>query len=69
MFSVQQKREIADGIQKLLRATGHPELGKEEIPFDIHIKGAKPWSWADIKNNGACKDPTVNEWNEQQGKL
>lgn len=65
MFSVQQKRDIADGIQKLLRDTEHPELPAGEIRFSIHIDGAESWSWADIKNNGAVTKPGVNPWNEQ----
>lgn len=31
MFSVRQKREISEGVQKLLRDTGHPELPEGEI--------------------------------------
>ena len=52
MFSVKQKRKIADQIQTILRATNHPELPKGEIEFNIHVIGAEVWSWADIKNNG-----------------
>ena len=29
MFSLRQKREIAEAIQKILRATGHPRLWGE----------------------------------------
>lgn len=68
MFSVSQKREIADKIQQLLRETGHPELPEEEIQFEIRIKGAEPWSWACVKNNGAVENPGVNLWNELQEK-
>lgn len=66
MFSVRQKREIADKIQELLRSTNHPELPKGEIQFHLHVKGAESWSWADIFNNGAVKVPNVNPWNEHQ---
>ena len=65
MFSMQQKREIADKIQQVLRDTNHPELSKDEIEFNIHIEGAEIWSWADIVNNGAVKNPEVNSWNEK----
>ena len=65
MFSVEQKREIAEKIQIILRETGHPELPTGEIQFQIHIEGAQPWSWADIKNNGSVKSPGMNAWNEQ----
>jgi hypothetical protein len=33
MFSVQQKRKIADEVQKILRDTNHPELPQGEIQF------------------------------------
>lgn len=66
MFSVQQKRDIAEKIQVVLRETRHPELPNEEIQFYIHVKGAESWSFADIKNNGAVSTPGVNPWNEQQ---
>jgi len=68
MFSVRQKREIADAVQKILRATNHPELPKGEIQFTLHVSGEALWSWADIKNNGAVEVPGVNEWNEEQDK-
>lgn len=68
MFSVQQKREIADAVQQILRATNHPELPAGEISFMLHVDGAASWSWADIRNNGAVKHPGVNPWNEAQDK-
>jgi hypothetical protein len=66
MFSVEQKRKIADEVQKILRETNHPELPKGEIQFSLHIDGAESWSWADIKNNGSVLKPGVNSWNELQ---
>jgi hypothetical protein len=66
MFSVQQKREISDAVQKLLRATNHPELPGGEIKFHLFVEGAGEWSWADIKNNGSIKNPTINPFNEKQ---
>ena len=68
MFSVRQKREIADAVQKVLRATNHPELPAGEIRFLLHVDGAESWSWADIRNNGGVTQPGVNPWNEQQDK-
>lgn len=68
MFSVRQKREIADKVQQILRETGHPELPDGEISFQLHVVGAQPWSWADIQNNGAVSNPDVNEWNERQDR-
>ena len=68
MFSVQQKRSIADAIQQILRSTGHPELPAGEIRFHLHVEGAESWSWADIRNNGAVATPAVNPWNEAQAQ-
>jgi hypothetical protein len=65
MFSVQQKRDIAEAVQQILRATSHPELPEGEINFLLHVDGAESWSWADIRNNGAVTDPDVNPHNEQ----
>lgn len=66
MFSVRQKREIADSVQKILRATGHPELPEGEISFRLVVDGAESWSWADIRNNGAVLNPGMNPHNEAQ---
>lgn len=68
MFSVRQKRMISEAVQKILRETNHPELPEGEIEFNLHVKGAENWSWADIKNNGSVVNPDVNPWNEQQDK-
>jgi hypothetical protein len=69
MFSVEQKRQIADAVQQVLRATNHPELPAGEIVFHLHVNGAAAWSWADIRNNGAVPNPDVNPWNEHQARL
>ena len=66
MFSIKQKREIAEKVQSILRETNHPELPKTEIQFHLHVDGAEGWSWADIKNNGNAPNPTVNPHNEKQ---
>lgn len=70
MFSVRQKREISDALQKILRDTNHPELPEGEISFHLHVDGAESWSWADIKNNGSIQNPmeSANPWNEKQDK-
>lgn len=68
MFSVRQKREIADAVQRILRDTNHPELPAGEIKFKLHVDGAQAYSWADIQNNGAVLNPTVNPHNERQDK-
>jgi hypothetical protein len=67
MFSVRQKREIADAVQKILRDTKHPELPVgREIEFDLTVLGAESWSWARIQNNGAVTNPGINPHNEAQ---
>jgi hypothetical protein len=68
MFSVAQKRHIADEIQQILRETAHPELPEGEIQFTLHVDGAESWSWADIRNNGAVANPGINLWNEAQAR-
>ena len=68
MFSVAQKRHIAEAVQQILRATNHPELPKGEITFHLHVAGAESWSWADIRNNGAVTTPVVNPHNEAQDR-
>jgi hypothetical protein len=65
MFSVHQKRAIADAVQGILRATHHPELPVQgEVQFKLHVDGAHPSSWADIQNNGSVTNPGVNPHNE-----
>lgn len=69
MFSVNQKRIIAEQVQRILRETNHPELPVcAEISFHLHVDGAASWSFADIQNNGAVDNPTKNPWNEQLDK-
>jgi hypothetical protein len=70
MFSVRQKRLIADAVQKILRDTHHAELPQGEIQFQLHVDGAESWSFANIRNNGYVSDDvanrTANPWNEKQ---
>ncbi len=66
MFSVRQKREISDAVQKILRDTEHPELPEDEIQFSLHINGTSLMSWAKIRNNGAISEPSINPHNEAQ---
>ena len=40
MFSVRQKRGIADAVQQILRNTNHPELPEGEIQFRLIVSGA-----------------------------
>jgi len=66
MFSMNQKRKIADQIQQILKDTNHPELPDGEISFQLHVNGAKSWSWANIKNNANVPNPDINIHNELQ---
>ncbi len=66
MFSVRQKREISDAVQKILQDTNHPELPAGEITFELNVLGAESWSFACIHNNGSVPSPRVNPWNELQ---
>ena len=60
MFSERQKREISDAVQVALRKTGDPELPDTEIQFSLKVDGAKYWSFAVIRNNGAVRIPSLN---------
>ena len=51
MFSSELKNEISKAVQKILQETNHPELSEGEIRFLLHVDGAEPWSWANIRNN------------------
>ena len=67
MFSVSEKKQIAEGIEKLLLSFNHPEMPDEKPIFKIHIDGKESWSWADIEPNWKYDDnnpPGINPWNE-----
>jgi len=66
MFSVKQKREISDAVQKILRGTNHTELPVGEIKFALSVEGAESWSWALIENNGSIVNPGISPHNEAQ---
>lgn len=66
MFSVRQKREISEKVQQILRETNHSELPEGEIQFLLGVQGATSMSRAEIRNNGAITNPSVNLWNEKQ---
>ena len=68
MFSVRQKREIAEAVQQILRSTNHTELPgeDEEIQFLLHVDDKEDWSWADIRNNGSIEVARINLHNELQ---
>jgi len=66
MFSMQEKIQIADGIEKLLLGLNHPEMPKEKPTFHLHVDGKESWSWADIKPNWTFQEnaPTTTHFNE-----
>ena len=64
MFSLAQKRQIAEKVQQILRETDDPELPGGEIKFALRVEGAGGWSWAVIRNNSAVENPGVNPRNE-----
>lgn len=66
MFSVRQKRQIADAVQKILRDTNHPELPNGECEFSLFVQGRESWMFANIQNNGSVPNPDVNPHNEMQ---
>lgn len=68
MFSLAQKRHIAEVIEKTLIELNHPEMPKEKPNFFLHVEGSEKWSWADIVPNWCFDDlnkPTINPWNER----
>lgn len=66
MFSVREKREISNQVQKILRATNHPELPMMgEISFNLQVYGEKSWSFARIENNSRVPVPSINPHNER----
>lgn len=50
MLSTKQKQEISIKVQNILQGIVDDELPKGEIHFILHIDGAEPWSWANIRN-------------------
>lgn len=67
MFSVEEKKKIAEAVEKVLLDLKHPEMPKEKPFFRLYVAGKEPWSWADIQPNWTFNEsnqPTVNPWNE-----
>ncbi len=72
MFSMQEKKHIADEIEKLLIGLNHPEMPKEKSTFHLHVDGKESWSWADIKPNWTFSQenrPGMNPFNEISRKV
>jgi hypothetical protein len=69
MFSVQQKQQIAEAIEKILLDVNHPEMPKSKPRFYLHVDGKESWSWADIFPNWTFNEdnpPKIIPWNERQ---
>lgn len=66
MFSSEEKKIIADEVEKLLLSFQHPEMPEKNVSFKLHINGKESWSWADIEPNWVFENqlPGVNPWNE-----
>jgi len=67
MFSLEQKKQIADVVEKVILSFNHPEMPKEKPSFHLHIGGKESWSWADIDPNWTFDEsnqPGINPWNE-----
>lgn len=66
MFSIEEKKKIAEAVEKVILELNHPEMPKEKPTFTLHIKGKESWSWADIVPNWAFGDqkPKGRLWNE-----
>lgn len=66
MFSVRQKREIAEAVQLILRSTKDPELSAfGEVKFCLHVFGANEEMIAKIQHNDSVPVPDVNPHNER----
>ena len=66
MFSVAEKRLIAQAVERVLLDLKHPEMPTVRPKFLLHVDGKESWSWADIEPNWTFDDrqPGVNPWNE-----
>ena len=67
MFSVAQKRHLAEVVEKALLEICHPEMPDSRPRFHLHVDGKESWSWADIEPNWTFdegREPGVNPWNE-----
>lgn len=70
MFSMAEKRKIADAVEKVILDLKHPEMPGEKPKFHLHIDGKEGWSFADIKPNWIFDDghekAGINPFNERE---
>jgi hypothetical protein len=66
MFSMAEKRHIAEVIEKILLDLKHPEMPTERPLFRLNVQGKECWSWAEIEPNWTFDKGSlqVNKWNE-----
>ena len=71
MFSVEEKRRIAEVVEIALLDIKHPEMPEEKPKFELHVNGKEDWSFADIEPNWIYEDKElgVNPWNEHVREL
>lgn len=71
MFSISEKRKIAEEIEKLLLSFNHPEMPKDRPIFKLRVEGKESWSFADIRPNWLVDNPEkdANPWNEVSRKV
>ena len=68
MFSVEQKRQIAEKVENILLDIKHPEMPEEKPKFFLRIEGNSLMSWAEIRPNWMFSkenSPSVNPYNER----
>lgn len=71
MFSLEEKKKIAEVVERVLLEIDHPEMPKEKPDFKLHVKGKEDWSWADIDPNWyfLVSPPKTSDWNENARQL
>ncbi len=72
MFSMEEKKKIAEAVEKLLLELDHPEMPKEKPLFKLLVSGKEGWSYADIRPNWTFNEdhkPGVNPWNENAREI
>ena len=67
MFSMNQKKEIAQKVEAILLSYNHPEMPTEKPEFRLSVRGKENWSWAEIEPNWHFDNtaPGINPHNEQ----
>ena len=66
MFSIAEKKKIAEAVEKVLLELRHPEMPETRANFRLHVNGKEDWSFADILPNWTFEaiPPKANPWNE-----